>query len=462
MSAYDDVSDEDFFTAPNALPLTNSNNSNNNNKPPPVAAAAAAAAAAEAIVAAPSESKGKRKRGAATSHVYHHPDPVELQRLQQKVRSRRGDASSDDGGGRDDNDRGGRDDDNDDDDDEVQILTRSRSLADEQVDRLVQFAQRTVSDVPAHPVVQLQERLARERLQTQSDLRETESQLQALRSSSAVAVSAAGANIVLICVRQPRTGVSQKVRVKRTETLSRIVKAVCAGLQPPLTPDEQSRIVALVDRRPVSDLSATIADLQLEDNDVVDLHLPPAPVSAAADALESDDVDGDAGADDARVQLCVCDKEGNDRSYRLRPNDVLSKLMRAYCDEVGCRYSEEFEFDGEHIDGTATVRALGLEDDDLITFLGNVHDAPSAPPTPETRTNANGPRVTLRVRDKSGNEEVFTLLVSDPLQKLFTAYCATRGVADSTNFEFDGSLVDPDGTAQELGLEDDDLITFIG
>ena len=51
------------------------------------------------------------------------------------------------------------------------------------------------------------------------------------------------------------------------------------------------------------------------------------------------------------------------------------------------------------------------------------------------------------------------LFQADPLDKVLTAFSSTMEVArEMVKFVFDGDAVEPTSTAEELGLEDDDVI----
>ena len=54
---------------------------------------------------------------------------------------------------------------------------------------------------------------------------------------------------------------------------------------------------------------------------------------------------------------------------------------------------------------------------------------------------------------------VILLFQADPLDKVLTAFSSAMEVArERVKFVFDGDAVEPTSTAEELGLEDDDLI----
>ena len=67
--------------------------------------------------------------------------------------------------------------------------------------------------------------------------------------------------------------------------------------------------------------------------------------------------------------------------------------------------------------------------------------------------------ITLRVVTQDGNEIVYRLLMTTPMQRLMTAFCNRQGVSmSSIRFLFDGSRVSPFQTPHELELEEGDVI----
>jgi hypothetical protein len=346
------------------------------------------------------------------------------------------------------------------------IASRSRSMAATEVDEWIDSVQRQVAAESARSEPdRLQSEVAafESRLKSTVQQSKTEDRMHTLersqiRSSASGLAAPGDADVIQLAVRLPRGG-EQKVRVKRSGVLQRIVDATCAQLDPPLSKDELRRIVVRVDRIKVPNLAKTVGDLGLQDGETIVMELGrPPPVAEERGADE----------DGPRVRLVVRDKAGSERTYTLVVSDPLSKLMRRYCSDVGCKLATAFEFDGELVDPDSSAKQLDLEDDDQLTFVGDL-DAPPSPSAAEAAASGDGDigagedaRITLRVRDKRNAAEVFTVKLGDPLSKVFHAFCAARGIEPSDQFEFDGDLVGGDSTAAELGLEDDDLLTFIG
>jgi hypothetical protein len=421
-----------------------------------------------------------------TVAAYHTPDLHAALELRERVkRAKKRLAAGDVGGvhGDDDdgNDDNGDDDDDDDNDgvvvdafesdadsDSVELIaSRSRSIAATEVDEWIDCVQRQVAAESARSGPdRLQSEFAafESRLKSTVQQSKTEDRMHTLertqiRSSASGLAAPGDADVIQLAVRLPRGG-EQKVRVKRSGVLQRIVDATCAQLDPPLTKDELRRIVVRVDRIKVPNLAKTVGDLGLQDGETIVMELGRPPLVAEERAADEDS---------PRVRLVVRDKTGGERTYTLAVSDPLSKLMRRYCSDVGCKSTTEFEFDGELVDPDSSAKQLELEDDDQLTFVGDL-DAPPSPSAAAAEAAAaaddsgagEDARITLRVRDKRNAAEVFTVKLGDPLSKVFRAFCEARGIEPSDQFEFDGDLVGGDSTAAELGLEDDDLLTFIG
>jgi small ubiquitin-related modifier len=70
--------------------------------------------------------------------------------------------------------------------------------------------------------------------------------------------------------------------------------------------------------------------------------------------------------------------------------------------------------------------------------------------------------VTLKVRNQQSSVLQFKILKSTPLRKLMDSYCSRLGLQVSQmRFTVNGKCVASDDTAENLGLEDDDLIEAV-
>merc|ERR1712217_214360 len=68
-------------------------------------------------------------------------------------------------------------------------------------------------------------------------------------------------------------------------------------------------------------------------------------------------------------------------------------------------------------------------------------------------------RIHLKVKDQQGNESQFSLKKSTPLRKVIDSYCSQAGLQSSQlQFTVNGLPVEPNDTADALGLSDDDSI----
>jgi small ubiquitin-related modifier len=67
--------------------------------------------------------------------------------------------------------------------------------------------------------------------------------------------------------------------------------------------------------------------------------------------------------------------------------------------------------------------------------------------------------INIRVVSQDKGEVYFKIRKTTPLRKLMTAYCEKQGIAlNSTRFMFDDKRLNPEHTAEQAHLENDDLI----
>ena len=67
------------------------------------------------------------------------------------------------------------------------------------------------------------------------------------------------------------------------------------------------------------------------------------------------------------LELRVKAQGGDEIVFKVRPSTRLGKLMRAYCDQVGCKPGKtRFLYDGNRINEDDTPSSLGLENHDII------------------------------------------------------------------------------------------------
>jgi len=68
-------------------------------------------------------------------------------------------------------------------------------------------------------------------------------------------------------------------------------------------------------------------------------------------------------------------------------------------------------------------------------------------------------RVNIRTLAQDGTEVSFAIRSNTPMGKLMAAYCQKNGVSpQQVRFMFNGMRVQPDQTAKELEMENDDII----
>ncbi|XP_045852237.1 small ubiquitin-related modifier 1-like isoform X1 [Meles meles] len=67
--------------------------------------------------------------------------------------------------------------------------------------------------------------------------------------------------------------------------------------------------------------------------------------------------------------------------------------------------------------------------------------------------------IKLKIIGQDSSEVCFRVKMTIPLKKLKEGYCQRRGVPmHSIRFLFDGKRIDDNHTAEELGMEEDDVI----
>jgi small ubiquitin-related modifier len=83
---------------------------------------------------------------------------------------------------------------------------------------------------------------------------------------------------------------------------------------------------------------------------------------------------------------------------------------------------------------------------------------PAAAPAGEVKAEV-APQVSLRVVNADGNEVFFKIKRTTQLKKLMEAYCKKVGIdKGSLRFLYDGRPLQDDKTADDLEMENDDVI----
>ena len=77
---------------------------------------------------------------------------------------------------------------------------------------------------------------------------------------------------------------------------------------------------------------------------------------------------------------------------------------------------------------------------------------------PEVKKEPEG-QIALKVVNGEGVEVFFKIKKQVPLGKLLDAYCKKQGLdRSSVRFLYDGNAIDPDKTAEDMDMEDEDII----
>lgn len=75
--------------------------------------------------------------------------------------------------------------------------------------------------------------------------------------------------------------------------------------------------------------------------------------------------------------------------------------------------------------------------------------------------SVQGVQLKVFVKTQAGLQKEFKILSTTPLQKIFQAFCLWHAVSRSESvFSFDGDRLWDDWTAEESGLEDEDVIDY--
>jgi len=70
--------------------------------------------------------------------------------------------------------------------------------------------------------------------------------------------------------------------------------------------------------------------------------------------------------------------------------------------------------------------------------------------------------IRLTVKDQEGSETHFRIRRRTPLRRLMARFCNSQGLLDSLDgFMLSGEMITPDDTAEQLGLQDGDIIDVI-
>lgn len=78
---------------------------------------------------------------------------------------------------------------------------------------------------------------------------------------------------------------------------------------------------------------------------------------------------------------------------------------------------------------------------------------------PAEETAAASTHIQLKVRSVDGSEVYFRIKRKTRMEKLMSTYCARLGQSmDAVRFLYDGERIRGDHTADDLGMEDNDLI----
>lgn len=74
----------------------------------------------------------------------------------------------------------------------------------------------------------------------------------------------------------------------------------------------------------------------------------------------------------AHIQVTLAEQSGQELSFRVRPTHTFEKIINAFCKARHASVTTyRFLYDGQRINGKATMTDLGMEDGDMIDVMMN-------------------------------------------------------------------------------------------
>jgi small ubiquitin-related modifier len=153
------------------------------------------------------------------------------------------------------------------------------------------------------------------------------------------------------------------------------------------------------------------------------------------------------------ITIRIRNQTGEETSYCVRWGQRLGTVFEAYARRKGANDSTlRFLLDGERILDHETARMLELTDQDRI-------DCVLEQSVVEPRRDPREP-ITIRIRDQTGEETFFKILLGVRMGKVFEIYARLKGVDCITTLRFmlDCERILEDQTPEMLELKDQDLI----
>lgn len=149
-------------------------------------------------------------------------------------------------------------------------------------------------------------------------------------------------------------------------------------------------------------------------------------------------------------------RDGDVAQFRIKASNPLRKLMSACCDRYGLQLSQvHFLVGGEVIAPDDTAESLGLKDCDLIDLVGLQAGR-------ETAGKATD-KILVIIQDYQGARFAQVMIEKlAPLRRLMDLYCWNICALPShASFSFEDVANRPDDTAEQLGLQDEDVIAMV-
>ncbi|KAL9188949.1 hypothetical protein ACHAXT_011439 [Thalassiosira profunda] len=165
--------------------------------------------------------------------------------------------------------------------------------------------------------------------------------------------------------------------------------------------------------------------------------------------------DSDGDSTDSTIPVRLKDQTGHETTYWIEQTQQMAGVFRSFAGRKGVAVGDlRFSLYGFHIEPRMTPSDLALGDDDVIDVILRQSECDKHPRGDEP--------VTIRVKDQTGEETMFTIKRSTRMAKVFTAYAKRKGVtAIALRFTLDGERVGPDDTAETWELDDNDQIDVI-
>eukprot|EP00898_Chlorokybus_atmophyticus_P007579 jgi/Chlat1/7822/Chrsp66S07274 len=128
------------------------------------------------------------------------------------------------------------------------------------------------------------------------------------------------------------------------------------------------------------------------------------------------------------------------KKFKIRMGDHFAKATEAYEKMFGSGGKAAYTFRDQPLSAGQTPLQVGFTSQDVVHAVVD-----------------SGKKVIIKVCADNQTSRQFSIRTTDPLSKLFAAYNSSAAM-QASRFSFDGALLKPSQTAEELGLEDEDII----